>query len=136
MQRLSARRESSAATGTGAKLRFAEVEGPGIVCSRVGRSEKVPERLAQGVPSVPFVVESMGAAEQRVSFRVGDSWCRTSTIELRSGIRIGVTACQFEPSFSFSVDQPPSELDFIVSRGAALDARTNGGHDVSRGGNT
>jgi AraC-like DNA-binding protein len=85
---------------------------------------------------VPFVVESLGAAEQRVSFRVGDSWCRTSTIDLRAGVRLGVTACQFAPSFSFPAVQPPSELEFVVSKGAVLQMRTKNGHGLQRGGNT
>jgi AraC-like DNA-binding protein len=85
---------------------------------------------------VPFVVESIGAAEQRMSFRVGDSWCRASTIDLRSGVRLGVTACQFEPSFAFSAAQPAAEIELVVSKGAVLQARTGDGHDFHRGGNT
>ena len=54
---------------------------------------------------LPFVVESLGV-EQRVLFREGDSWCRATTIDLRSGIRLGVTTCRFEPSFSFLAEQP------------------------------
>ena len=42
------------------------------------------------------------------------------TLELRSGVRLGVTACQFEPSFSFLAVQPPSELEFVVSKGSFL----------------
>lgn len=87
-------------------------------------------------PGVPFVVESLGAAEQRVSFRAGDSWCRMTTLDLRAGVRLGVTACQFEPSFSFAVEQPPSELEFVVSKGGVLQARMQDGQDVQRGGNT
>jgi AraC-like DNA-binding protein len=71
-----------------------------------------------------------------MSFRVGDSSCRASTIELRSGVRLGVTACRFEPSFSFSTVQPPSEVEFVVSKGAILQTRTRDGHDLPRGGNT
>jgi AraC-like DNA-binding protein len=108
------------------------VEAPGI---RVERGEKDLERPSQGGRNVPFLVESMGATEQRMSFRVGDSWCRFSTMELPSGVRLGVTASEFEPSFSFSVVQPPSELEFVISKGAVLQARTTYGHDLRRGGN-
>jgi AraC-like DNA-binding protein len=100
----------------------------------VERSEKDSELLAQGVATAPFVIESPNEGEQRLSFRVGDSWCRTSTLELRSGIRLGVTACQFEPSFTFSAAQPSSELEFVVSKGAVLRARTADGHDLQLGG--
>lgn len=85
---------------------------------------------------VPFTFESLGAGEQRVSFRVGDSWCRASNLELQSGVRLGVTACQLAPGFSFPVEQPPAELEFVVSKGAELTARTSDGHDLQRGGNT
>jgi AraC-like DNA-binding protein len=87
------------------------------------------------VDQVPFAVESLGAGEQRASFRVGDSWCRLSSIDLREGVRLGVTACQFEPSFAFSAHQQPAELEFVVSKGAVLEARTSEGHDLPRGGN-
>jgi AraC-like DNA-binding protein len=84
---------------------------------------------------VPFVVESLSAAEQRMSFRVGDSRCRATTIELGAGVRVGVTACQFEPSFSFAAVQPPSEIELVVSKGAVLRTRTTDGHELRRGGN-
>src|SRR5262249_23143323 len=38
--------------------------------------------------------------------------------------------------FSFSVVQPPSALEFVVSKGAMLLARTPDGRDLPRGGNT
>lgn len=84
----------------------------------------------------PAVVESLGAAEVRSSFRVGDSWCRMNAIDLRAGVRLGVTACQFEPSFSFSAVQPPSEIELVVSKGSVLRARTADSRDLPRGGNT
>jgi hypothetical protein len=37
------------------------------------------------IEELAFVVEPLGAAEQRMSFHVGDSCCRSSTIDLRSG---------------------------------------------------
>lgn len=97
--------------------------------------EEAPSESARKISSVPLVVESLGGTEQRMSFRVGDSWCRSSIIELRSGVRLGTTACQFEPSFSFSVVQPPCELELVVSKGALLQARTGYGRDLRRGGN-
>jgi AraC-like DNA-binding protein len=99
-------------------------------------SEYELEQLAPEAPVAPFVVDSVGAAEQRMSFRVGDSWCRVSTIDLQSGVRLGVTACQFEPSFAFCADQPPSEFELVVAKGAVLEARTKDGHSFHRGGNT
>lgn len=84
---------------------------------------------------VPFVIESVGATEQRMSFRIGDSRCRASTLELRSGVRLGVTACQFEPSFSFSTVQPPAEVELVVSKGGVLRTRTSDGCDLDRAGN-
>ena len=57
-------------------------------------------------------------------------------MDLRSGVRLGVTACQFEPSFSFCADQPPTELELVVSKGAVVQARTMDGHGFARGGNT
>jgi AraC-like DNA-binding protein len=83
----------------------------------------------------PFQVESLGA-EQRVSFRVADSWCRTSTMELRGGVRLGVTALQLEQSYAFSAVQPAAELELVVSRGASLEARALDGNVFERGGNT
>jgi AraC-like DNA-binding protein len=47
-----------------------------------------------------------------------------------------VTRCQFEPSFSFSAEQPPAELEFVVSKGSVLRASTNDGIEFRRGGNT
>jgi AraC-like DNA-binding protein len=84
---------------------------------------------------LPFVVESLGV-EQRVLFREGDSWCRATTIDLRSGIRLGVTTCRFEPSFSFLAEQPASDIELVVSRGAVLHTRAAGGSAFRRGGNT
>lgn len=85
---------------------------------------------------VPFLVETVGPAEQRVSFRVGDSWCRSHSIGLRSGMRLGVSALAFEPAFAFSIEQPPAELELTVSKGAVLPTHTRDGHTVPRGGNT
>ena len=98
----------------------------------------MPARLDELEPApggVPFVVESLSAAEQRVSFRVGDSRCRSTTIELGAGVRLGVTACQFEPSFSFATVQPPSQIELVVSKGTVLRTRTTDGHELLRGGN-
>ena len=104
--------------------------------TRAGQSEYDLEQLAPEAPVAPFVVDSVGVAEQRMSFRVGDSWCRVSNIDLQSGVRLGVTACQFEPSFAFCADQPPSEFELVVAKGAVLEARTRDGHSFHRGGNT
>jgi AraC-like DNA-binding protein len=98
--------------------------------------EQILERFGHDVTSMPVVVESLSAAEQRASFRVGDSWNRSSIISLRSGVRLSVSACQLEPSFSFPVVQPPSGIELVISRGAALQMRTSDGHDLLRGGNT
>ena len=57
-----------------------------------GQSEHDLEQLAPEAPALPFVVDSVDAAEQRMSFRVGDSWCRVSSIELQSGVRHAVIA--------------------------------------------
>lgn len=84
---------------------------------------------------LPFVVET-APNELRASFRVGDSWCRNRMLQLRSGLRMGASRCEFEPSFSFSVEQPPSELELVVSRGAILETETDEGDEFERGGNT
>ena len=91
--------------------------------------------MVEETPAPPFVVESLGPAEQRVSFRAGDSWCRTSTMVLRSGIRLGVTACQFEPSFPSRAAQPPAEIELVASKGGELLSRTRDGRELARGGN-
>ena len=88
------------------------------------------------MPEPSFETESVGASEVRTSFRAGDSWCRMSTLDLRSGIRLGVTACRFEPSFSFSAVQAPSEIELVVSKGSVLRARAEDSLDLPRGGNT
>jgi hypothetical protein len=80
------------------------------------------------------VVELPVPAETRNGFRDDDSWCRLSTIELRSGIRLGVTECQFEPSFSFAAPQPASEIDLIVSKGGVLRTRLADGSGQPRAG--
>jgi AraC-like DNA-binding protein len=90
-----------------------------------------------GVPArAAFLVDSPGPAEQSVSFQVGDSWCRSRTIDLPAGVRLGVTRCQFESSFSFSAEQPPAELELVVSKGSVLRASTEAGLEFQRGGNT
>lgn len=103
---------------------------------RGDHGDEVPGRLAHDVASMPILVESLGAAEQRVSFRVGDSWSRTSALDLRGGARLEVGACYFAPSFAFSVAQGPAELQFVVSKGAVIQTRTADGHDLQRAGNT
>ena len=94
----------------------------------------MPAAISEVATVPPFEIESLGAGEQRASFRVNDSWCRVHTLELRSGVRLGVTACQFEPSFSFLAVQPPSELEFVVSKGSFLHTRTSDGDELYRGG--
>jgi AraC-like DNA-binding protein len=116
-------RRSSAAT--------AETRG-----ARSGQREYDVEQRAPEAPAAPFVVDAVSATELRMSFRVGDSWCRASNIELRSGVRLGVTTCQFDPTFAFSADQPPSDFDFVLAKGAVLEARANDGRPFRRGGNT
>jgi AraC-like DNA-binding protein len=103
--------------------------------TRAPRAEP-SEELPRAAAHVPFVVESLSPAEQRASFRVGDSWHRASTLSLPSGARLSVAACQFEPSFSFFVDQPPSELELVVSKGAVMQSRTEDGDDLPRGGHS
>jgi AraC-like DNA-binding protein len=71
-----------------------------------------------------------------MSFRAGDSWCSIRSVELGAGVRLGVTRCRFEPSFSFSAVQPPSEIEFVVSKGSTLKVRTKSGGELRRGGNT
>ena len=76
------------------------------------------------------VVELPRTAETKASFRAGDSWCRLSTMELRSGIRLGVTECWFEPSFSFAAAQPAAEIELVVSKGGVLRARLANGQEL------
>ena len=76
---------------------------------------------------MPFVVESLAPYEQRISFRAADSWCRANMLALSGGVQLAVTACRFEPSFAFAAEQPPAELELVVSRGARLVARTDEG---------
>ena len=104
--------------------------------TRARQGEYDLDQIAPEAPVAPFVVDSVSATEQRMSFRVGDSWCRVSTIALQSGVRLGVTACQFEPSFAFSAEEPPSDFEFVVAKGAVLEARTKDSHHFHRGGNT
>lgn len=78
--------------------------------------------------------ESPGAPETRSGFRAGDSWCRVSAMELRSGIRLGVTECCFESSFSFAAAQPAAEIELVVSKGGVLRARMADGRELPRGG--
>lgn len=88
------------------------------------------------VDEMPVTVESPGAGEQRMTFRVGDSSSRVSTMELSSGTRLTVSACQFESSFGFTTVQQPSEIEFVVSRGSIVVVRAPDGQDFERGGNT
>jgi AraC-like DNA-binding protein len=71
-----------------------------------------------------------------VSFRSGDSWSRTRTLALHGGVRLAIAECQFAPSFSFAVDQPPTEIELVISKGATMTARSDDGDDFQRGGNT
>jgi AraC-like DNA-binding protein len=81
-----------------------------------------------------FSVEPAGSGEQRVSFRVGDSWCRMSNFELQGGVLMGVTVCQYEPTFAFSVVQPAAEIELVASKGAQVLAYTKAGQALPRGG--
>lgn len=95
-----------------------------------------PDAPAPAPRPVPFVIETVSPAEQLVSFRVGDSWCRLRSLELRSGVRLGLTGCQYEPGFAFGALQPPAELELTVSRGGVLQALTADGRELAYGGNT
>jgi len=85
---------------------------------------------------VALVVASPRPGAQRVSFRSGGSWCRSEDIELRSGIRLNVTRCRFEPSFSFVAGQRPAEVELVVSKGGTLLTRDSRGVERLRGGHT
>ncbi|MFT3769338.1 MAG: helix-turn-helix transcriptional regulator [Minicystis sp.] len=114
-------------------LSAAEDDPPG---PRADHGDEVPDRHTHDVASMPIVVEPIGAAEHRVSFRIGDSWSRTSSLDLRGGVRLEVGACYFAPSFAFTVVHAPAELQFVVSKGAVIQTRTTDGHDLRRAGNT
>jgi AraC-like DNA-binding protein len=73
--------------------------------------------------------------EQEMSFRVGDSWCRASTLELRSGIKLVTTSAQLERSFTFAGAQPASEIELSISRGSVIHTTTADGHELPRAGN-
>jgi len=88
------------------------------------------------MPSVPFVVESPSPAEQQVSFRVQDSWCRANDFTLRSGARLSVTTLEFEPGFAFATVQPAAEVELVISKGSTLCVRSLDGQTLDRGGNT
>jgi hypothetical protein len=90
----------------------------------------------QDIREVSLVSESLGERERRASYRVGDSWSRSTTFDLRSGLRLSVDACRFAPTFSFPVIQPPAELELVVSKGGAVQVRTTDGRVFRRGGNT
>lgn len=83
----------------------------------------------------PFVIESPSAAEQRVSFRVGDSWCRLNRFDVGAGMRLDVTTCQYQPSFAFAAVHPPAEVELTVSRGAVIPTVTDEGETFELGGN-
>jgi len=85
---------------------------------------------------IPFIVEAVSRAEQKASFRVGDSYCRSSNFELRGGVRLAVTGLQFAPAFSMTAEQPAAELDFIISKGAQLELLTADGDDLAHGSNS
>lgn len=63
---------------------------------------------------------SPDGAERADLFRVGDSWSRSNHFAFAGGLRMDVSTSRFEPSFSFAVEQPPAELEFVVSKGAAV----------------
>src|SRR3954470_21175886 len=85
-------------------------------------------------PAVALVVESPRPGEQRVSFRHRGSWCRSDDVDLRSGIRLNVTRCGFEPSFSFVAPERPAEVELVISKGASLRTRDSRGVERIRGG--
>jgi AraC-like DNA-binding protein len=90
----------------------------------------------QDVRAVALVDESRGDREHRASYRIGESWSRTTTFELRADVRLSVGSCRFAPGFSFPVVQPPAELELVVSRGGTLGVCTSDGRVVRRGGHT
>jgi len=81
-----------------------------------------------------LVSESLGERERRAAYRVGDSWSRSTTFELASGVRLSVEACRFAPGFSFPVVQPAAELELVASKGGAVHVRTSDGRVIRRGG--
>lgn len=78
---------------------------------------------------LPMVVEAITPHEQRMSFRVGDSWCRSNALQLRSGIRFVSTTCQFDPSFSFSAIQPAADIELSLLQ---ADRRGTRAHILSK----
>jgi AraC-like DNA-binding protein len=94
----------------------------------------VPPML--GSPALPMVVHVEDPVEQRMSFRAADSWCRLTSMNLRSGLKLDVTRSAYAQGFSMGVVQPPQGLEFVVSRGSVLLARTPDGTEQHRGGNT
>lgn len=86
--------------------------------------------------SAPFVFETLGPREVQASFRVGDSWCRLRSLELPSGLRLSITSGCYEAGFAIAVVQPPTELDVVTSRGAAVLARTAEGRELTLGGDS
>jgi AraC-like DNA-binding protein len=108
---------------------------PAPLDTRVERTEPGLERQ-QDIRGAFLVSESIGERERRASYRVGDSWARSTTFDLRSGVRLDVQACRFEPALSFPVVQPPAELELVISKGGTVQVRTNDGRVVRRGGNT
>lgn len=89
----------------------------------------------QDIRNGSLVSESLGDGEHRAAYRVGDSWSRATTFDLRSGMRLTVNACRFEPGFAFPVVQPSTEIELVVSKGGAVQVRTIDGRVVRRGGN-
>jgi AraC-like DNA-binding protein len=91
--------------------------------------------LQQDIRRAALVSECFGEAERRTAYRVGDSWSRSTSFDLRSGIRLSVATCRFAPSFSFAVVQPPAEVELVVSKGGTLRVTTTDGRVFRRGGN-
>jgi hypothetical protein len=85
------------------------------------------------VPVAPFVLER-GDRETRASFRVQDSWCRTSTFELRSRMKLTVSELRFAQGFSFAAVQEAAEIELVISRGSTITSRTSTGDSFERGG--
>ncbi|MBL8937828.1 MAG: helix-turn-helix transcriptional regulator [Archangium sp.] len=63
---------------------------------------------------------SPDGSERADLFRIGDSWSRSNHFAFAGGLRMDVSTSRFEPAFSFAVEQPPAELEFVVSKGAAV----------------
>jgi AraC-like DNA-binding protein len=105
-----------------------------VVSSPVERGQAQCERQPD-IRRAALVSESIADREHRASYRVGDTWSRSTTFDLRSGVRLDVQAARFEPGFSFPVVQAPAELELVITKGGTVRVRTVDGRVVRRGGN-